>query len=255
MTYDAGTRETQELARELKFLVPAEQGIKILAWAREALEADPHGHGEHRDGYRTTSLYFDTRGFDVYRRRGSFKRSKYRIRSYDTFDRVFLERKLRTSTLLSKRRTIVGTDTLGLIDDRSATTGWAGDWFRKRVAMRQLRPVCQVSYDRAARVGTSDGRRVRLTFDTNMVAQRANGLGFQPEQGVGVLNGQVIIEMKFAKDVPGVFKTLIETFRLERATVSKYRASMEALGAIPGVIEPAVEVAVRASRRFTFVTV
>ncbi|MCU1237634.1 MAG: hypothetical protein JWP63_5601 [Candidatus Solibacter sp.] len=39
-----------------------------------AVDADPHAEGGARDGYRTTSLYYDTYGFDVFHQRGPFAR-------------------------------------------------------------------------------------------------------------------------------------------------------------------------------------
>lgn len=230
MTHPTETRETRAAAKELRFLVPPARAAAMLEWARQRMTADPHGAGEHGDGYRTTSLYFDTAAFDVYQRRRSFRRSKYRVRRYDSSDVVFLERKLRTSALLSKRRTTVDPETLALLDATAAAPGWAGEWFRKRIAMRRLRPVCQVSYDRVARIATSGGRTIRLTFDTHLVAQSAHALRFLPERGLPVLSTHTIVEMKFGREVPAIFKQLMEEFRLSGAIVSKYRASMDALG-------------------------
>ena len=74
-------------------------------WARAHLDADIHGGGPHGDEYRTTSVYFDNAAFDVFHRRGSFGRSKYRIRRYGDDETVFLERKMRQPAVLAKRRT------------------------------------------------------------------------------------------------------------------------------------------------------
>ena len=65
----------------------------LREWARAHLAPDHFGSGPHGDGYTTTSLYFETPGFDVYHRRGSYGRSKFRIRRYGEADIVFLERK------------------------------------------------------------------------------------------------------------------------------------------------------------------
>ncbi len=43
--------------------------------------------------------------YDVFHRRGSFGRSKYRIRRYGDEDAFFLERKMRQPAVLAKRRT------------------------------------------------------------------------------------------------------------------------------------------------------
>ena len=79
--------------------------VKIRHWARTHLDPDAHGLGPFGDEYRTTSVYFDTDAFDVFHRRGSFGRSKYRIRRYGDEETVFLERKMRQPAVLAKRRT------------------------------------------------------------------------------------------------------------------------------------------------------
>src|SRR5688500_19577454 len=104
---------------ELKFVVDAEVGRRIRDWARERLGADPHGGGAWSDEYRVSSLYFDTDARDVFHRRRSFGRSKYRIRRYEQDPTVFLERKLRNGTRLSKRRTRVDVAKLHLIAERN----------------------------------------------------------------------------------------------------------------------------------------
>ena len=90
---------------EIKFVLDPVLGHQVREWARSELEADPHGEGPFGDEYRTTSLYFDTAEHDVFHRRGSFGRAKYRVRRYSEHDFVFLERKLRKPGFLFKRRT------------------------------------------------------------------------------------------------------------------------------------------------------
>ena len=83
---------------EIKFVVDAATGGRIREWARARLAPDPHGAGSFADEYRVSSLYFDTAARDVFHRRGSYGRSKYRIRRYHDEPSVFLERKLRTGS-------------------------------------------------------------------------------------------------------------------------------------------------------------
>jgi hypothetical protein len=166
----------------------------------------------------------------VYHRKGSFRRSKYRIRRYGVSDVVFLERKLRTSVLLSKRRTAVPMHDLArLRTPLSSTTSWTGDWFAQRLLARRLAPVSQVSYHRHARVGIAPYGPMRLTFDNEIVAQPCSDIKFEPLDGVKVLETGVILEMKYCFEIPAVFKDLVGTFGLSATTMSKYRLAMEAL--------------------------
>lgn len=231
MLQATSTRETRDSAREVKFLVSPDVAAAILEWSRSRLAADPYSGGESGDEYLTTSLYFDTDDFAVYRRRGSYKRSKLRIRRYGTADVVFLERKLRTARILCKRRTTVPIDDLRRLTSGTFDKTWGGHWFEKRVEARSLHPVCQVSYRRHARVGTGLYGPMRLTFDDQITALPCDDFRFSSETGVPVLTTQSIVEMKYRIEPPAVLKHLIEEFKLEPAGVSKYRMSMDALAA------------------------
>src|SRR5688572_14222583 len=135
-------------ASEIKFLVDPETAERVRAWARQHLEADPHGAGPSGDIYSTTTLYLDTPDLDVFHRRGSNGRAKYRIRRYDN-GVVFFERKLRTAARLAKRRTQVTVDDVPRL--ATETDGWPAAWFQRRIRARRLSPTCQVRYIRMAR--------------------------------------------------------------------------------------------------------
>jgi hypothetical protein len=94
-------RETRVYAREIKFVIDTSLASEIQQWMRANLEPDENGTGPFGDEYATSSLYFETPKFDVFHRRGSYGRSKYRIRRYGLADSMFLERKFRTDRLLA----------------------------------------------------------------------------------------------------------------------------------------------------------
>jgi len=224
------TRETRNLASEVKFLVDPISAHRIRDWARQRLSPDPYAGGDSRDEYRTTSLYFDTRDLDVFHRRGSFGRAKYRVRRYGDAQTVFLERKLRTPALLAKWRTQVALDDLPRVNDPSDDT-WAGRWFHNRLAARKLTPTCQVTYERTARVGGSDNGPIRLTLDRNVRVLAATGLEFRAARTQPVLDYRLILELKFRGTLPALFKELVEQFHLTPQPVSKYRLSLGTLSA------------------------
>src|SRR5207249_1486490 len=107
MSPSTDLRENREFAAELKYLVARPLAEQIRDWAHGGLSADPNASAALRDGYDITSLYFDTERLDAFHRKGSFGRSKYRIRRYGSSEVAFLERKLKTRGLVSKRRSIV----------------------------------------------------------------------------------------------------------------------------------------------------
>ena len=234
----ADTRDIRTFATEVKFVVEPALAARIREWARSHLAPDPHGRGPSGDEYLTTSVYFDTEQLDVFHRRGSFGRSKYRIRRYGDEELVFLERKLREPTVLAKRRTMTPLTALARLEAGEPHPSWAGHWFHARLAARRLRPVCQVSYRRTARLGIAGGDCIRLTLDEGLAAQPSAQAGFRDDPGVAVIDVQQILELKFRYQTPALFKRLVEEFALTPQSASKYRFGMTATGQVPAAAPP-----------------
>jgi VTC domain len=227
------TRETRASAAEIKFLIDPRVAPRILDWARAHLLPDPHGVGPAEDEYVSSSLYFDTTGFDVFHRRGSYGRAKYRVRRYGDGDLVFLERKLRQPGLLIKRRTVAPVALLDRLHESPRDSGWPGEWFQRRLHVRGLSPVCQISYHRMARtIDAADGF-ARLTLDSDVRAVPISDARFSAGAGVPVLPDRMVLELKYRVQLPALFRRLIEEFTLRTATASKYRLGMAALGHEP----------------------
>ena len=214
----------------MKFLVNPALAEQIRAWAREHLSPDPHAGGPAGDGYEITSLYFDTAQFDVFHRRGSFGRSKYRIRRYGEAQVGFLERKLKTRGLLTKRRSIVRLDELEFLAADDDNRAWPGRWFHRRLRARMLNPVCQISYQRTALVAMTPFGPIRLTMDCGLRALPTTCIQFSNESGSPLLEDQIILELKFRYGLPTLFKYLVEEFALTPTPFSKYRLAAAALG-------------------------
>jgi hypothetical protein len=222
-------RETRASASEIKFLLDERQAPAVRAWARANLQPDPHGGGPFADAYTTSTLYFDTRQLDVFNRRSSFGRAKYRVRRYGDAPSVFFERKLRQPGVLIKRRTVDSIDALQRLELNEADAGWVGRWFHRRLLARRLRPVCQVTYDRTARIVSTAEGLVRLTLDDNLRATAVEAPVFVRDAGEPFLAGHNILELKYHARVPAVFRRLIEEFALKPQTASKYRLATAAV--------------------------
>lgn len=232
------TRDDRPLATEMKFRITTELGDAIGAWARGRLSPDPYAGGANGDGYTTTTLYFDSAAFDVFRRRGSYGRSKYRVRRYGASDMVFLERKMRTRDRLSKRRTLVPATAM---DRLAAPDGhkWAGSWFERRLEARGLAPVCGIRYQRLARVAQAAAGPIRLTIDRDIAAWSTTGFSLlHPAEVLPLLETTVILELKFTAEPPALFKQLVQQFNLEPVRSSKYRTAVEALGLAQDAASP-----------------
>ena len=233
MTAGSTTRETRDSASEIKFLLTPDTAARLRERARSLLAPDPHA-GPGTDEYITTTVYFDTADYAVYGRRGSYRRAKYRIRRYERNPTVFLERKLRTSDMVTKRRTAVWLADLPRLFAPSSTAQWAGDWFHERLRLRQMEAVCQVSYVRTARVGVTACGPIRLTIDSQLYGLPVEVPDFAWVPGAMALTDACIAEMKFRGAMPVVFKQLVEEFALVSEPISKYRLGIQA--ARPGIV-------------------
>lgn len=234
-------------AFEIKFLLPDSAANEILARVRSRLAADPYADPAFGDGYRISSLYFDTADLSVYHRVGSFGRRKFRLRRYGSEPRVFLERKSKSQGLVRKRRTAVPESELGRLngnhtgglhhpagrhnEPNTSADSWPGHWFHRRLARRRLAPKTQVSYERIARVGMTPEGFVRFTVDRQVRCTAAAGLDVPYlVDGPTILAGWSIVEFKFRIAMPVLFKELMHEFSLTPTSVSKYRLSVDACG-------------------------
>ena len=218
------SRENRLFAHEMKFLLPSSLAEPVRAWARARLEPDPNADVTSGDSYRITSIYFDTADFRVFRQQGSYGRAKYRIRRYNCSPTVFLERKLRTRGIVTKRRTLMPISDLARLHE-------AGRWFHRRIAARAMSPVCLVSYDRIALMTVRSDEPVRLTMDFALCAAPASDLSFRPDAAsIPLQQGYSVLELKFRFAMPSLFKELLGEFQLCPQSVSKYRLAVPALG-------------------------
>jgi hypothetical protein len=216
---------------EVKYLISQETAAEVRHWARHRMGPDRNGLGPEGDVYSTTSIYFDTEQFDLFLRRGSHARAKFRIRNYNDTDKIFFERKMRKSDRTTKRRSEGSMEDLSRLD--CIDHDWPGRWFARRLHNRRLTAVCQVRYQRTARVSAAESVPLRLTIDEHIQATAICAPAFSCAEGIEVLPNQAILELKCA-DSPGLFRELIRDFDLSPKAVSKYRLSVECLELLAG---------------------
>lgn len=221
-------------AYEMKFLLDEARAGQVEDWARQRLMLDPHGDPALGGAYRTTSLYCDTPEMDVYHRRPSYKRRKYRVRRYGSADWLFLECKSKSKDQVQKQRTAIPESELAHLDPPLSVVEWPGHWFHKRLVQRRLGPACRVAYQRTAYAGVCSEGPLRLTLDRHVHGVPTAEWTLAPlEGGLPLLTGQVILELKFKVAMPLLFKELVRDLRLTPRGVSKYRLCREAWGGSP----------------------
>ncbi|MGJ5818857.1 polyphosphate polymerase domain-containing protein [Paludibaculum fermentans] len=228
----------KKFASEIKFVIGRPLAEEVRSWARRNMMADPHGLGSDQDAYTITTLYLDTADFDVLSRTGSFARGKYRIRRYGSSSVVFLERKMKSRGLVCKKRSQVELAEIARLARPEAERGWAGYWFHRRILARRLRPVCQISYSRTARMGMTETGPIRLTLDDAVRAVPVEGFAFDSRHHpVPLSEDRIVLELKYRGEVPALFQGFMEEYSLNPRNSSKYRSAGKALnlGQLGGV--------------------
>ena len=216
---------------ELKFVVTASIAEQLRDWARRHLDPDTHCDPLIGEGYRVSTLYLDTPRFEVYHREPPVGRRKYRLRRYGSEGTIWLETKRKSQGLVCKRRTAVSDLNLPLPevppDDK-----WHGEWFRRHVETRQLRPMSVVTYERFARIGSMPEGDVRLTIDRDLRGTSAAGWHVPRDSAgeIALLPDLFVVELKFRDVLPALFKRLLCELPLRPVSFSKYRTAVDGCG-------------------------
>jgi hypothetical protein len=145
--------------------------------------------------------------------------------------RVFFERKTKAGDRVAKRRSEVPATELVRLAAPHALDQWEGAWFHRRVASRGLVPASCITYCRTAFVGECPEGPLRLTLDREIRGALCTDWALTAgDDGLPLLEGTVILELKFRRALPLPFKDLVSEFRLNPSVVSKYRLCREAWG-------------------------
>jgi hypothetical protein len=220
------------VAYEIKFLVSESQVAEIAARVRGHLALDAYAEPAMGNAYLTTSVYSDTPAFDVYYRTDGYDRDKLRGRRYGTTGPVFVERKTKRGDKVRKHRAAVHANELAELLAPETRGEWAGDWFHAELLAKALRPVCRVTYERVAYLGTVEGGTVRLTFDRNVRGALCGDWNLTPVPRGAPLLEQVIAEFKFRTAMPALFKGIVADLALTPTPVSKYRTFVRRTGLV-----------------------
>ncbi len=222
-------------AFELKFLISAETAAAVEVWAEAHLSRDTHGDPALKGSYEISTLYLDTPRFDVFHDAKELDGVKLRLRCYGNGSPVFLERKRRRADRVQKWRTPVESKDLRHLAQGSDTADWSGSGFQDEVEAREYRPVCLLTYLRAAFFHPSDVGHLRLTLDRAIRCAAASdwSASVVPEAGSCAISEDLVIcELKFREAMPQSFKQLIAELGLTPGRFSKYRRACRALGLV-----------------------
>ncbi len=212
---------------EQKYYITYGEYLLLRQRVGRVLRLDPNANAQGE--YQIRSLYFDDMMESSVKTKigGDNEREKIRIRIYNMSDGVIkLESKLKTGQYISKRScplTREQADALSM-GDATALLGHP-DPLAKHVyrlmRTQMLHPVVLVDYYREAYLHPAEN--VRITFDKELSTGvfRKDIFNHGP-MAPALDKGVVVLEVKFAKFLPGFIQCLIQCEGAQRLAISKY---------------------------------
>lgn len=233
---------------EFKYVLDVEQYHKICARIQKYMALDPFVEKQGVGSYEVASLYFDSPKFYAYWEKidGARKRKKMRLRTYRSGDTVadysFFEIKRKFDAVVLKNRVMVDSDEYRSLMETGSFMGTdlyikehdVVEEFEYERCLRYLEPKVLILYKRDPYVGMYDSR-VRVTFDYNIKAKRAEELflDFDAPDFLDVSENKVIMELKFNDRLPPYIASIIQEYGLGRVPYSKYCESIESTYTLP----------------------
>jgi hypothetical protein len=228
---------------EFKYLLPSKLRDEIELELGHFMKLDPYVNGQDHKKYRVRSLYFDDPSFTNFYDKvdGIRSRQKFRIRTYSTTSTedcaTFLEIKGRQDALVYKHRVAVDLKGRGNfnVGERvlpnnilsRVPAGTLKTQFEYEKVRKNLMPVMLIDYMRRPMVSKLDPE-FRLTFDDTLMGTSTNCL-YPSRRDVPkkLLSGYTVMEVKFRRHIPKWFHRIIQSYDLQRVSISKVCVGIE----------------------------
>ena len=230
---------------EFKYILGLNLRHEIEKELNYFMDVDPYVVQKDHHKYFVRSLYYDNQMFTHYNDKvdGLKTRSKFRLRTYTNGDdkkcAAFLEIKGRNNNLVVKHRTPLnistnsmfninkGIETTKLIQ-KFAEKSDVSNKFNYDLIRKRIEPVMLIDYYRRPYISKLDPE-FRVTFDEQLEG-RATGSLFPGDNGFkkSLMLGYTIMEVKFRYHVPAWFHRIIQSYELQRVSISKICKGIEA---------------------------
>ncbi len=231
---------------EFKYILRLEKRLAVEEELKYFLQFDPFVVDRPGNRYTVRSLYYDDSSYSAFHDKidGLHSRYKFRIRTYttDPADKVpmFIEIKGRHNNLVFKNRAPINRDGADWSRLRGSALGHAilehtaidpvVDHFRFDLLRKRLKPVALIDYQRRPYLSKYDPT-FRLTFDEALSARNTDCVFPSASSSARkILAGYTVLEVKFRHHLPSWFHRIIQSYELQRVSISKICAGMEVLG-------------------------
>ena len=229
---------------EIKYILNQNLSLSIQNEIKNFMTYDGYiNKNSLKKKYYVRSIYFDNDNYSNFNEKvdGLKIRHKFRIRTYaeklKKNSKLFLEEKGRLNQRTYKIRTKIYKDDLDLFfnskDIFQLKTKYKNKMLVEKFIFESLRknvhPNIIIDYDRSPFVNNT-GLYFRLTFDSNIKSCVSNSLFYTNNQWKRCLDGFDILEVKFDTTIPAWFQKIIQSYELNRISISKYVLGLEATG-------------------------
>lgn len=221
-----------EIQYRHEYKYPLTKGQVLIEEARLCAIAQKDSHAGSAGFYNIRSLYFDDYYDSCYMDNvnGVDNREKYRIRIYNcNRERISLELKQKLQGKTRKSSCLITLQQCvelmkGVIPSQIGHDQQVLQKLAYLMAVRLMRPVVIVEYDRVPYVYRQQDANVRITFDSNIISiSEPEALFNRETSGRGVLQkGEALMEVKFDSFLPDEIYGILQLNGLQASTFSKY---------------------------------
>ena len=233
---------------EFKYILDLALRDKIESSIANFMHPDPIVASKPDQKYVVRSLYFDDPYYSSYYDKidGLIHRAKFRLRTYTNNPTencsTYLEIKGRQGQMVFKKRVPMlpetdqfirqaGSDITQKIIDY-AEPGYVRDRFRFDYLRKSIKPVMAIDYQRRP-YHTRYSQDFRLTFDDSLYGLYTDSLYSNDTNKRSLLRGYTVMEIKFRAHIPAWFHSIIKSYELQRVSVSKVCAGINAWNLVP----------------------
>lgn len=222
----------EEVKYRHEYKYPLTRGEILIEEAKISSIAEKDSHVKEDGAYNIRSLYFDDYENSCYmdNENGVDNREKFRIRIYNcSKERIVLELKKKVHGKTQKSScpiTLEQCEQLmqGVIPLEIGAKQQVLWKLAHQMAVKLMKPVVIVEYNRIPYVYRKEDANVRVTFDGDILSISDIDAFFDPKAtGRGVMpKGRALMEVKFDSFLPDEVYALLQLNGLQASTFSKY---------------------------------
>ena len=229
---------------EMKYILNKKISTSIQNEIKNFMVYDGHISENSRDKkYYVRSIYFDNNDYSSFNEKvdGVKVRHKFRVRTYSddlkSDTKLYLVEKGRLNQRTYKIRTEIIQKDLDFFFHQKNLFQLKKNYKNNMLVekfiffffWKKISPNVIIEYDRKPFINNT-GLYFRLTFDCNIRSCKSESLFLNNNQWKKCVAGYDILEVKFDTTIPAWFQKIIQSYELNRLSISKYVLGLEATG-------------------------